>query len=163
MVMRHGGGRGAEAMSRGAEPREAKLHEGASEPAVDTCLISAVAIRKAPSSPNDCRSPMWNMGALKRICGSKSKTPFTVWNTGYLCGNGCCRLCRGKNTRLAQRYQHYSVTEPSQINIHAGTARITAGESRADTRRAHATIDSAPAALPAFPHARAAADRSPHP
>ena len=44
-------------MSRGAEPREAKLHEGASEPAVDTCLISAVAIRKAPSSPNDCRSP----------------------------------------------------------------------------------------------------------
>ena len=49
-------------MSRGAEPGEAQLHEGASEPAVDTCLISAVAIRKAPSSPNDCRSPVWNTG-----------------------------------------------------------------------------------------------------
>ena len=34
-----------------------------SEPAVDTCcLISAVAIRKAPASPNDCRSPVWNTG-----------------------------------------------------------------------------------------------------
>ena len=29
----------------------AKPHEGVSELAVDTCLISAVAIRKAPSSP----------------------------------------------------------------------------------------------------------------
>ena len=46
-------------MSRGAEPSEAQLHEGASEPAVDTCLISAVAIRKAPSSPDDCRWPVW--------------------------------------------------------------------------------------------------------
>ena len=55
----------------------AKPHEGASEQAVGTCcLISAVASRKAPSSPNDCRSPMWNMGAVKRICGSKSKTPY---------------------------------------------------------------------------------------
>ena len=25
---------------------------------------------------NDCRSPMWNMGAVKRICGNKSKTPL---------------------------------------------------------------------------------------
>ena len=41
----------AEERVRGAEPSEAQLHEGASEPAVDTCLISAVAIRKAPSSP----------------------------------------------------------------------------------------------------------------
>ena len=47
-------------MSRGAEPSEAQLHEGASEPAVDTC----------------CLSPVWNTGALKRICGSKSKTPL---------------------------------------------------------------------------------------
>ena len=78
MVMRHGGGteceRGvfrakrkrervsatpierhqevAEERGRGAEPSEAQRHEGAGEPAVDTCcLISAVAIRKAPSSP----------------------------------------------------------------------------------------------------------------
>ena len=80
-------------MSRGAEPREAKLHEGASEPAVDTCLISAVAIRKAPSSPNDCRWP--------------------VWNTGCLCGNEYCRLCRSKTIRSAQRGQHGSMTEPT--------------------------------------------------
>ena len=83
-------------MSRGAEPSEAQLHEGASEPAVDTCcLISAVAIRKAPSSPNDCRSP--------------------VWNTGCLCGNEYCRLCRSKTIRAAPRYQHASVTEPGGI------------------------------------------------
>ena len=70
----------------------AQPHEGVSEPAVDTCcLISAVAIRKAPASPNDCRSP--------------------VWNTGCLCGNECCRSCRSKNTRLAQCYQHGSTTE----------------------------------------------------
>ena len=29
-------------MSRGAEPSEAQLHEGASEPAVDTCCLSPV-------------------------------------------------------------------------------------------------------------------------
>ena len=68
-------------------------HEGVSEPAVDTCcLISAVAIRKAPSSPNDCRWP--------------------VWNTGCLCGNEYCRLCWSKTIRSAQRYQHGSMTEP---------------------------------------------------
>ena len=63
-------------MSRGAEPLG-----DASEPAVDTCLISAVASRKAPLSPDDYRSP--------------------VWNTGCPCGNGCCRPCRSKNTHPA--------------------------------------------------------------
>ena len=40
---------------------------GASEPAVDTCLVSAVAIRKAPSSPDDCRLPVWNTGAARAV------------------------------------------------------------------------------------------------
>ena len=53
-------------MSRGAEPSEVWLHEGASESVVDTC------------------------------CG--------------LCGNECCRLCRSKTIRAAQRWQHYSGT-----------------------------------------------------
>ena len=53
----------AEERVRGADPLGG---EGASEPAVDTCcLISAVAIRKAPVSPNNCRSPVWN--AIKRL------------------------------------------------------------------------------------------------
>ena len=64
-------------MSRGAEPSEAQLHEGASDPAVDTCCL------------------------------------WPVWNTGCLCGNIHCRLCRSKTIRAAQRYQHGYVTEPS--------------------------------------------------
>ena len=40
----HAAWRGARSgqMSRGAEPSEAQLHEGASEPAVDTCCLSPV-------------------------------------------------------------------------------------------------------------------------
>ena len=74
----------------------AQPHKGVSEPAVDTwCLISAVAIRKAPSSPNDCRWP--------------------VWNTGCLYGNEYCRLCRRKTVRSAQRCQHGSMPQPNII------------------------------------------------
>ena len=77
MIMRHGGGADqtaapqgpcplpSRARRTGIESRDeerkkgfaqrslwaAKPHEGVSELAVDTCLISAVAIRKAPSSP----------------------------------------------------------------------------------------------------------------
>ena len=84
----------AEAMFRGAELRAAPPPEGAGEPAVDTCcLISAVAIRKAPASPDDCRSP--------------------VWNTGCSCGNECCRPYRSKTAHHAQRRQHGSATKRS--------------------------------------------------
>ena len=81
MVMRHGGGRGAEAVFRGAEPGEAQIHEGASEPAVDTCCL------------------------------------WPVWNTGCLCGNEYCRLCRSKTIRPAQRCQHGSMTEPFVLKM----------------------------------------------
>ena len=35
-----------------------------------------------------------------------------MWNSGCICGNGCCRSGRSKHTRLAQCYQHGSTTEP---------------------------------------------------
>ena len=35
-----------------------------------------------------------------------------VWNTGWLCDNEYCRLCRSKTIRSAQRYQHAVMTEP---------------------------------------------------
>ena len=85
---------------------ELSITGGASESAVDTCcLISAVAIRKAPSSPNDCRWP--------------------VWNTVCLCGK-VCRPCRSKNTHPAQRYQHGAVTEHRKM-LRAAAAQARAG------------------------------------
>ena len=65
----------------------AQPHKGVSEPAVDTwCLISAVAIRKAPSSPNDCRSPVWNTGRFAAMniaacAGAKPYAPRNADNT----------------------------------------------------------------------------------
>lgn len=91
MVMGMEGARSGQ-MSRGTEPSEAQLHD-ASDSVMDTCgLISAAAVRKAPSSPDDCRSP--------------------AWNSGCLCCNVCCRPRRSKNTRHAQCYQHGSMMEP---------------------------------------------------
>ena len=71
-----------EAVFRGAEPGEAQLHEGASEPAVDTCcLISAVAIRKAPASPDDCRSPVCLRHKCCRHAGAEPYVTHSAINT----------------------------------------------------------------------------------
>ena len=43
-------------------------------------------------------------------CSNDCRWP--VWNTGWLCGNEYCRLCRSKTIRPAQHYQHGSMTEP---------------------------------------------------
>ena len=43
-------------------------------------------------------------------CSNDCRQP--VCNTGWLCGNGCCRLCRSKTIRSAQHRQHASMTEP---------------------------------------------------
>lgn len=60
----------AEAMSRGAEPGEARLHEGASKPAADACRLS----------------PVWNTGRLAAMntaagVGAERYAPRSAVNT----------------------------------------------------------------------------------
>ena len=60
----------AEAMSRGAEPGEARLHEGASKPAADACRLS----------------PVWNTGRLAAMntaagVGAERYAPRNAVNT----------------------------------------------------------------------------------
>ena len=68
MVMRHGGGRGAIKCFAERSLWAAKPHEGASEPAVDTC----------------CLSPVWNTGSFAamnsaRLCRSKTIRPTQLY------------------------------------------------------------------------------------
>ena len=77
--------------------------EGASGPSVDTCpLISAVAIRKAPSSPNDCRSPVWIAGCFTATdiathAGAKQHTTHSVGSTVSYSHSRSGRRGRKKN------------------------------------------------------------------
>ena len=48
----------------------------------------------------------------RKRAGRGHMMPLPMWNTGCLCGNGYCRLCRSKTVRSAQRRQH-GMTEPS--------------------------------------------------
>ena len=87
MVMRHGGGRGAVKCHAERSLWAAEPHEGASEPAVDTCcLISAVAIRRL----------LPRLTTAARPCGTRAALRQRMLPP----------RCRGKTVRLAQCHPH---------------------------------------------------------
>ena len=75
---------------------------------------SLLAGRTVQGSPPRLREPAEHILDRRRRerAGRGYMRPLPVWNTGCLCGNEYCRLCRSKTTGPAQRYRHGSMTEP---------------------------------------------------
>ena len=88
------------------------------------CPLPSTARRTGIGSRDEKRSKVSRSGAFVRLrrpkvqaCRPWIHAALPVWNTGCLCGNEYCRLCRSKTIRPTQRYQHSSMTEPSEIKL----------------------------------------------
>ena len=75
--------------------------------------------RTEQGSPPRLREPAEHILDCRRRerAGRGYMRPLPVWNTGCLCGNEYCRLCRSKTIRPAQRCQHGSMTEPFVLKM----------------------------------------------